>query len=730
MGQIKNLEFVEGVFIAAPGLAKLEVQNPSGSVPAEAVNVGYLTALGAGLKNNFAAVVAPTVTDSSVGGYAIGSRWINTVTDLHYILVDSTPGSALWRETVDAVSAQVLTNKTIGDNITILGTTQSTSKDTGAIVTEGGVGIEKNLYVGGNAVITGDLTVDGTTTTLNTTTLDVEDINITINKGGNDALSEGAGLTIDRTGTKGSIVYAAALASRFRAGALASEVEIATVSHTQTLTNKSIDADANTITNIDNADIKVGAAIARAKLASGTAYRVLANDVGGVVGENPAITASRALASDANGQIVAAATTAAELGHVSGVTSPIQTQLGTKLDNPLTTTGDLIYSSAGATPARLGIGTNGHVLTLSGGLPVWATTGAGGVNAVELKDNLIIDGNLTNWENNASYTQVALDSTKHMGVLWQSNLAIGSGPERFTVTREASLPSGVPTGFSCRYEVQTANASVGAGHRSSVRYFIEGYDFAKIFGKSFTFNFWVMSSTTGTYCVTFRNTDNMRNYIVEYSVTAANTWEEKTMTVAHNTTGTWNLTNGRGMQVQFVLLCGTNEHGTAGAWTGTEVSATSNQTNIAATAGNYMQFTGMMLYEGADNSQDFRPWLMSQASTQLAIGRYYQKSYAFDVNPGASSGIDSVGYYIDLLAEASGRTYQLIQELRVSMRAAPTVTVYSVTGDIGLFRFGNDTITPISISNIGNNTFRLTGTATTSSDRALLSGHYIANARL
>ncbi len=43
----------------------------------------------------------------------------------------------------------------------------------------------------------------------------------------------------------------------------------------------------------------------------------------------------------------------------------------------MTTTGDTIYSSSGSTPARLGIGSNGQVLTVSGGLPVWATAAGG-----------------------------------------------------------------------------------------------------------------------------------------------------------------------------------------------------------------------------------------------------------------------------------------------------------------------------------------------------------------
>lgn len=50
----------------------------------------------------------------------------------------------------------------------------------------------------------------------------------------------------------------------------------------------------------------------------------------------------------------------------------------TGMTNPMTTTGDTIYSSSGSTPARLGIGSTGQVLTVAGGVPSWATPAGGG----------------------------------------------------------------------------------------------------------------------------------------------------------------------------------------------------------------------------------------------------------------------------------------------------------------------------------------------------------------
>ena len=71
------------------------------------------------------------------------------------------------------------------------------------ITSDGNVGIgltspTEKLHVSGNAIITGDLTVSGTTTTIDTTNLNVEDKNITINysTGDSSSTADGAGITI------------------------------------------------------------------------------------------------------------------------------------------------------------------------------------------------------------------------------------------------------------------------------------------------------------------------------------------------------------------------------------------------------------------------------------------------------------------------------------------------------------------------------------------------------
>ena len=103
----------------------------------------------------------------------------------------------------------------------------------------------------------------------------------------------------------------------------------------------------------------------------------------------------------ANASTALGAVTATELGYVDGVTSAIQTQLDAKTaKSTLTTTGDIYYASGASTPARLGIGSTGNVLTVASGIPSWAAPAGGGkvlqvVNATTSTSTTIASGSYT-----------------------------------------------------------------------------------------------------------------------------------------------------------------------------------------------------------------------------------------------------------------------------------------------------------------------------------------------
>lgn len=125
--------------------------------------------------------------------------------------------------------------------------------------------------------------------------------------------------------------------------------------------------------SIVNADVNASAAIAVSKLA--------------------ATTASRALVSDASGFVSAATTTSTEIGYVNGVTSAIQTQLDAKqARSTLTTKGDIYAATASATVARLGVGTDGQVLTAASGETTGLSWTSPLTNPMDSEGDLIVGG--------------------------------------------------------------------------------------------------------------------------------------------------------------------------------------------------------------------------------------------------------------------------------------------------------------------------------------------------
>ena len=83
-----------------------------------------------------------------------------------------------------------------GGDVVIQSTTESTGITSGALVVRGGAGVTKNFSVGGTMTVSGDLVVGGTTTTVNSTTVNIEDNTLLLNAG--PAGSKDAGIVIQR----------------------------------------------------------------------------------------------------------------------------------------------------------------------------------------------------------------------------------------------------------------------------------------------------------------------------------------------------------------------------------------------------------------------------------------------------------------------------------------------------------------------------------------------------
>jgi len=188
----------------------------------------------------------------------------------------------------------------------------------------------------------------------------------------------------------------------------------------------------------------------------------------------------------------------------------------------------------------------------------------------------------------------------------------------------------VPTGFvnSLKWTTTTADSSLSATQYCGIYQGIEGYNVADLgFGTAnaspITLSFWVRSSLTGTFGGSFRNSANNRSYPFTYTISSANTFEYKTVTVAGDTSGTWLTDNGAGLKVFFGLGVGSTYSGTAGAWASTNYLTATGAVSVIGTLNATFYITGVQLEKGSTaTSFDYRPY-----TTELALCQRYYINY-------------------------------------------------------------------------------------------------------
>jgi hypothetical protein len=253
-----------------------------------------------------------------------------------------------------------------------------------------------------------------------------------------------------------------------------------------------------------------------------------------------------------------------------------------------------------------------------------------------------------------------------------------------TISQQADVPADNEFQNSLRVAVTTADATIAAGDTCFISQRIEGYNVRDLIGRTFTLRFRVRSTKTGVHCIAFRNSGLNRSYVAEYTVSAANTWESKTITLTGGliTAGTWDWTNGTGLEVCFVLAAGSTFQTTAGAWQTGNFLDTANQVNCLDSNTNIFAITGVQLEVGLETPFEHRPY-----QTELALcQRYFCKTYSLGDAPGAVTNTGAI--YSVSVGTANGTTPGG-WDFPVEMRAAPTVTFYNPSsGATGTWRTG------------------------------------------
>jgi len=166
--------------------------------------------------------------------------------------------------------------------------------------------------------------------------------------------------------------------------------------------------------------------------------------------------------------------------------------------------------------------------------------------------NRILNGDCRIDQRNAG---ASVSGTSAVYTLDRWTVQNNSGAARFNVQQNVNSIT-PPAGFKNYLGItSTAAYSVAAGDVIGIQQFIEGYNIADLAwgtasAATVTLSFCVRSSLTGTFGGSLvEGATGGAFYPFSYTISAANTWEQKTVTIAGPTIGTWNSTNGRGIQV-------------------------------------------------------------------------------------------------------------------------------------------------------------------------------------
>jgi hypothetical protein len=238
--------------------------------------------------------------------------------------------------------------------------------------------------------------------------------------------------------------------------------------------------------------------------------------------------------------------------------------------------------------------------------------------------------------------------------------AVSTQTSKFSVQQNAGAVT-PPTGFTNYLGVTSLSAySVLSSDGFLMEQKIEGLNCSDLAwgtanAQAITLSFWVRSSLTGTFGGSVINSTQARSYVFSYTVSAANTWEKKTVTIPGDTAGTWLTTNGIGLWLRFGLGSGSTFSATEGSWqAGNFVQPTSTVSVVGTNAATF-NITGVQLEAGSVAT----PFERRPYGTELALcQRYFQ----------AVTGVGIAGGFVSTASYIGACTFV------ETMRAAPTAT--------------------------------------------------------
>jgi hypothetical protein len=419
--------------------------------------------------------------------------------------------------------------------------------------------------------------------------------------------------------------------------------------------------DWGTAANAVAAEVDADAAAADADAATATTQAGIATAAAGTATTQAGIATTKAGEAATSANLADASADAANLSAIAADASADAAAASAASIDPaslLTKAGNLSGLASPAT-ARDNLGVEIGVDVQAFNAALAAIAANNGTNAMK---NRIINGAMVIDQRNAG-ASVTPDSAYTLDRWFFQNTQTGKA----TVQQNAGAVT-PPVGFSNYLGITSTSAySVGSSDWYNISQRIEGFNFADMAwgtanASPVTVSFWVRSSLTGTFGGSVTNAAGNRSYPFTFVINSANTWEQKSITIAGDTTGTWLGTNNTAAILRFGLGVGTTLSGTAGAWAGALYLSATGATSVVGTNGATFYITGVQLEKGSTaTSFDYRPY-----GTELALcQRYYEEPLAYTRFNG-TSGVTEGG----------------VVNYAVTKRAAPTVAVKTIFSNV------------------------------------------------
>jgi hypothetical protein len=237
--------------------------------------------------------------------------------------------------------------------------------------------------------------------------------------------------------------------------------------------------------------------------------------------------------------------------------------------------------------------------------------------------NRIINGGMVIDQRNAGASVTPTADGTYTLDRWFEGITQSS---KFSLQQSATAPTGFINSLLC---TSLSAYTVASGDIFGLVQKVEGLNISDLGwgtanAATVTLSFWVRSSLTGTFGGSIRNSAQNRSYPFSYSISSANTWEQKSVTIVGDTSGTWLTTKETGIMLSFGLGVGSTYSGTAGSWSANNYASATGAVSVAGTSGATWYVTGVQLEKGSvATSFDYRPY-----GTELSLCQRYYRSIA------------------------------------------------------------------------------------------------------